>query len=55
MKSIQTRDQKQTEPQKQLFKAKSPKTYLKKSYINYYYFCQQYKDYFKILGIIGIN
>ena len=55
VESTQTRDREQTKPQKQLFKARSPKTYLGKSHMDCYHFCQQYEDYFKILSITEMN
>ena len=40
---------------KQSFKAKIPEVYYGKLYIDCYHFCQQYKDYFEIIGAIGTN
>ena len=48
-------DQEQAEPQEQPLKARFPETYLEKSHIDCYYFCQQYEDHFKISGITGMN
>ena len=53
METIQAREQ--LEPQKCPLKAKTPKTYSGKSPMNCYHFCQQYEDYFKTSGAIGIN
>lgn len=55
VKSIQAWDQEQLELQKCLLKIKSPKTYFKKFYIDCYFFCQQYEDYFEILGGTKMN
>ena len=43
------------EPQKRLLKAKTLGTYLEKSYLDYYYFCQQSEDYFKTSSATEIN
>ena len=48
MESMQVLDRKQTKPQKQSFKAKSPETYLRISHIDCYHFCQQCEDYLKL-------
>ena len=40
---------------KQSFKAKVPDVYYGKLHIDYYYFCQQCKDYFKTSQAIGTN
>lgn len=36
-----------------LLKVRNPKLYFGNFYIKYYYFCQQYKDYFKTAGAKG--
>ena len=40
---------------KQHFKAKIPEVYYCKSHMDCYHFCQQCKDYFKIVGATGTN
>lgn len=40
---------------KQHFKVNIPKVYNDKLHINYYFFCQQYKDYSKTAGSTGAN
>ena len=55
METIQAQDQEQLEPQKRLFKARTPETYPRKSHMDCYHFCQEYEDYFKMSGAIGIN
>ena len=43
MKSMQAQTQVQAEPQEHSFKGKTLKTYLEKSHMDYYHFCQKYK------------
>lgn len=35
-----------------LFKPWNPHLYYKNLHIEYYYFCQQYKDYFEVAGLL---
>ena len=53
METTQAQTQALAEPRKWLFKAQTPETYWDKSYIECYYFCQQYEDHFEISGTIG--
>lgn len=55
VKSTEAWNQEQTELQERLLKAKTPKTYWCKFYMEYYYFYQQYKDYFEIFNAIRMN
>ena len=55
IETTQAQNQEQLESQKQLLKVKTPETYSKKIYIDCYYFCQQYEDYFEILDAKGMN
>ena len=50
-----TQAQAQAEPEEQPFKARFPKTYLRKSHIDCYHFCQQCKDHFETSDTIGMN
>lgn len=42
-------------PQNKLLKARSPNVYCERFYIEYYNFCQQYKNYFAIAGARRAN
>ena len=55
VESTQVWDWEQVEPQEQLLKARSLETYLEKSYIDCYHFCQQCENYFKTLGATKMN
>ena len=55
MESAQAWDQEQAEPQEWLLKARSPKTYSRKSHIDCYHFCQQCEDNLETSGAIGMN
>ena len=55
VESTQTRNQKQAEPWKWSFKARSPEIYLKKSHMDCYHFCQQCKNYFETLDATKMN
>ena len=55
VKLIQAQNRKQAKPQKQPLKARSPKTYSWKSYIDCHHFCQQCDNYFKTFSVIGMN
>ena len=55
VESTQAWDREQAEPQKRPLKARSPETYLRKSHMDCYHFCQQCKDHFETLGATGMN
>ena len=55
MKMTQAQAQAIAEPRERPLKARTPKTYSGKSYMDCYHFCQQCEDYFKISGAIGMN
>ena len=44
-----------TKPRERLLKVRTPETYSGKSYLDFYYFCQQCEDYFKTSGVTGMN
>ena len=48
-------DLEQAKPRKQPFKVKSLETYSRKSYIDFYHFCQQCEDHFETSGTTGMN
>ena len=50
-----TQAQALAEPQECLPKARTPETYLGKSHMECYHFCQQCEDYFETSGATGIN
>ena len=55
MKTIQAWNREQVKLQDYPLKAKTSDTYFGKSYMDYYHFCQQCKDYFKTSCAIRIN
>ena len=55
VESTQAWDREQAKPWERSLKARFLKTDSEKSYIDYYYFCQQYKDHFEFSGAIGID
>ena len=55
MKTTQAQTQVLAEPQEQSLKARSPETYLEKSHMDYYNFCQQCEDYFESSSATGMN
>ena len=50
-----TQAQALAEPRERSLKARTPKTYFGKSYIDCYHFCQQYEDYFETSGTTEMN
>ena len=55
METTQAQTQALAEPRERPLKARTPKTYSGKSYMDCYHFCQQCEDYFKTSGAIGMN
>lgn len=52
---IKNQGQNQAEPWKKSPKARASDIYLGKSYIDSYYFCQQFEDYFDITSATGVK
>ena len=55
IETTQAQAQALAEPQKRLYKIRTPETYWSKFYMEYYHFFQQCEDYFEIFGATGIN
>ena len=55
METMQAQAQALAEPQKRPLKARSLKTYLGKSHMDCYHFCQQCENHFKISGATKMN